>query len=171
VVGGCSLVRGGANRQSTRKSVFAPAKESPAPVTATLDFSLQTDYVTLSTSSSGPNAADRRFSWKGKFRPLRVRHFFSPPIASFFTKPPAPKSCLLEEEWGNTIPFIRGRRRDFIFFQPYEIPDRIPVVFVHGHISNSFDGCRTNSTGLQQIPERDTQTLPNSGGSFCLSAR
>ena len=119
---------------------FAPAKGITAPVTATLDFSGKNATLALRRPRKQPIA-----SVEGKTRPLAAN--FSAPISYY--QPPG--NLLL-------VGLMAGLRSNryidktgLYFLQPYD-PDRIPLVFVHGLFSTSFDWVQTIN-GLQADPE------------------
>ena len=119
---------------------FMPAKGITAPVTATLDFHATDATLALRRPAKQPMA-----SVEGKTRPLAAN--FSAPISYY--QPPG--NLLI-------IGLISGLRSNryidktgLYFLQPYD-PDRIPLVFVHGLFSTSFNWAQTIN-GLQADPE------------------
>jgi triacylglycerol esterase/lipase EstA (alpha/beta hydrolase family) len=119
---------------------FMPARGITAAVTATLDFHATNATLALRRPAKQPLA-----SVEGKTLPLEAN--FSAPISYY--QPPG--NLLLI---GLLAGLRSGRYMDktgLYFLQPYD-PDRIPLVFVHGLFSTSFNWAQTIN-GLQADPE------------------
>ena len=119
---------------------FMPAKGITAPVTATLDF-----QATNATLSLRRPAKQPMVSVEGNTRPVAAN--FSAPISYY--QPPG--NLLLVGLMAGLRSSRYMDKTGLYFLQPYD-PDRIPLVFVHGLFSTSFNWVQTIN-GLQADPE------------------
>src|SRR5205814_2101386 len=119
---------------------FMPAKGITAPVTATLDF-----QATNATLSLRRPAKQPIISVQGNTRPVAAN--FSAPISYY--RPPG--NLLFVGLMAGLRSSRYMEKTGLYFLQPYD-PDRIPLVFVHGLFSTSFNWVQTIN-GLQADPE------------------
>lgn len=126
-------------RQTNPREPFVPKAGTSAAVTSTLDFKGNDATLALRRPTKQTTAVI-----EGKTRPLAAD--FSAPIS--YHQPPA--NLLL-------VGFLRGIRGSesektgLFFLQPYD-PDRIPIVFVHGLFSTTYNWDETIN-GLQADAE------------------